>query len=390
MNKPMKSPKQAAWVSYVLLAGLLLLFVGGIYGISALYELGRTSDYRTVTLPAAQNPNTLAEIPGTTFKIESVFRQSFDFPIYNIQAVDRNKVVINRPDDPNSFSGIKLSLLAIDEKEVKDIASNVEFDFTLSPDKRELIYGKFGKNWSDMTMNIYQLDSGEQTTFNSKNLFVISFIDNNTFVGLDSNHLNLVISRNGTQQTLYGYDEMTELIAGASGAQQSSDVIFFSIYQVSLDKQGVFFLSQIKDGYGIYRFGLDTSEDVTEIATAEDIQQFFELGDGKFIIQGTVDGKTGIYIYDRSTSSFTLLAEGPIWNMALDDDLTRLGYFSAQDNQNNELHVAYLENGALLSDTVIYRNIDNLQLMRWHGNDLFLIGGDFEKGELYRFTLNAW
>lgn len=390
MIKPSKSQNGAAWGSHLLLAGLLLLFVGGIYGISALYELGRASNYRTVILPAGQPPSSLAEIPGTTFKIESVFRQSFDFPIYNIQAVDRNKVLINRPDDPNSFSGIKLSLLAIDEKEVKDIASNVEFDFTLSPDKRKLIYGKFGSNWSEMTMNVYQLDSGEQTTFNSKNLFTISFIDNNTFVGLDSNHLNLVISRNGTQQTLYDYEEMTELIAGASGAQQSSDVIFFSIYQVSLDKQGIYFLAQINEGYGLYRFGLDTSEDVTEIVTAEDIQQFFELGDGKFIIQGTVDGKTGIYIYDLSTSSFTLLAEGPIWNMALDDDLTRLGYFSAQDNQNNELHVAYLENGALLSDTVIYRNIDNLQLMRWHGNDLFLIGGDYENSELYRFTLNAW
>ncbi|GEM_PF-1303057 len=388
MNNPSKSNNGAAWRSHLLLAGLLLLFIAGIYGISALYELGRSSDYRTVTLPSGQTPNSLAEIPGTTFKIESVFRQSFEYPIYSLLAVDRNKLLINRPDA--SFSGIKLSLLSIDEKELQDIASNVEYGITLSPDKQQLIYGKFGSSWNEMTMHAYQLDTGEEAPFNGSTLILVSFIDDHSFVGLDSEHLNLIVSRDGSQQTLYSYDEMTELIAKASGAEQTSDVIFFSFYQLSLDKKSIYFLAQIKEGYGLYRFGLQKREDAVEIATAEDIQQFVEISNGKFIIQGTVDGKAGIYMYESSAKSFTLLAEGPIWNMVLDDDSTRLAYFSVQDNQNNELHVALLENGKLLSDTVIYRNIDNLQLMKWLGNDLFLTGGDMEKSELYRFTLNAW
>ncbi|OBR63474.1 hypothetical protein A7K91_17095 [Paenibacillus oryzae] len=388
MNNPSKGNNGAAWRSHLLLAGLLLLFIAGIYGISALYELGRSSDYRTVTLPTGQTPNSLAEIPGTTFKIESVFRQSFEYPIYNLLAVDRNKLLINRPDA--SFSGLKLSLLSIDEKELQDIASNVEYGITLSPDKQQLIYGKFGSSWNEMTMHAYQLDTGEEAPFNGSTLILVSFIDDHSFVGLDSEHLNLIVSHDGSQQTLYSYDEMTELIAKASGAEQTSDVIFFSFYQLSSDKQSIYFLAQIKEGYGLYRFGLQKREDIVEIVTAEDIQQFVEISNGKFIIQGTVDGKAGIYMYDSPAKSFTLLAEGPIWNMVLDDDLTRLAYFSVQDNQNNELHVALLENGKLLSDTVIYRNIDNLQLMKWLGNDLFLTGGDMEKSELYRFTLNAW
>lgn len=59
-------------------------------------------------------------------------------------------------------------------------------------------------------------------------------------------------------------------------------------------------------------------------------------------------------------------------------------------NQKSELHVAYLNDSKLSSDTVIYRNIDNFTNLKWNNDELFAVGSTMDKSELYRFSFRAW
>lgn len=45
--------------------------------------------------------------------------------------------------------------------------------------------------------------------------------------------------------------------------------------------------------------------------------------------------------------------------------------------------MAYLDGDKLLSDTVVYRNIDNFVNLKWNGDNLFVVSSSMEKA---RFT----
>ncbi len=387
MNKKIEALRRIAPRSGLLMAGLLLLFVGGIYGISSLYTLGKP-DVHTFILPAGQPASSLGEVPRSTFKIESVIRQSLPYPIYMFQAMDDNTIVLNRPG--KSLSGIKLSLLKMEENEVNDIAANVDYGITPTSDYKQVVYASYGKNWDEMQMYTYNLATGESSSFSKLGFYLLSFIDDHSYIGVDIKQPELIHFIDQQQREFISYEDLTRFIAKASGSKIESDVFLFEDFQVSSDKQAVYFSAKIQNGYGIYRYELEGSNHVTEIATSEEIHQFIELNTGNFLIVGSVQGKSGLFVFNQTSGSHKLLKEGAVWNIELDKERSRLAFLSVKENLDNELHAAYLEEDELVADTVIYRNIEGVQQLQWHDNQLFLSSSSAESGELYRFTLNAW
>ena len=60
------------------------------------------------------------------------------------------------------------------------------------------------------------------------------------------------------------------------------------------------------------------------------------------------------------------------------------------EDQKNELHIAFLNDQSLSSDTVIYRNINHFIKLKWFEEELFLVTSSTSKSELYRFSFKAW
>jgi hypothetical protein len=108
------------------------------------------------------------------------------------------------------------------------------------------------------------------------------------------------------------------------------------------------------------------------------------------LIQGMINNEQGLYRYRADTKKFELLVKGPIWSFDLDEEESRIAYFLTLEGQKNEVHIAYLNDRKLGSDTVIYRNIDYFIKLKWNDSNLFVVGSSMEKSELYRFSFRAW
>lgn len=74
------------------------------------------------------------------------------------------------------------------------------------------------------------------------------------------------------------------------------------------------------------------------------------------MLMGRVDGTRGLFLYDSS---------------------------------NNELHVTYLRNDTLQSDTIIYRNVQDFYQLTWLEDSLFVAGSTRDTSEIYRFTFKV-
>ena len=140
----------------------------------------------------------------------------------------------------------------------------------------------------------------------------------------------------------------------------------------------------------VYRFPVNGRNNPVACTPAEEIQQFRVLKNGDILVQGTVNKVPGLFIYQAASKRFDLLMKGNIWSFDLNEDESRIAYFTALENQKNELHMAYLDGDKLLSDTVVYRNIDNFVNLKWNGDNLFVVSSSMEKSEIYRFTFRAW
>jgi hypothetical protein len=145
-----------------------------------------------------------------------------------------------------------------------------------------------------------------------------------------------------------------------------------------------------KDDFAVYRVSLEKNPDVSLYLRSQDIQQYHLLKNGDMIFQGEVNQVQGLYRYQVENNKLSLLAKGTFWNFDLSADESRIAYLNTLENQKNELHIAFLNDQSLSSDTVIYRNINNFIKLKWFGEELFLASSTVSKSELYRFSFKAW
>lgn len=125
---------------YMILGLLLLVFILGFYGLGSIYALS-SIDSRTVVLKNSQFNTTLISSNAEAFEIKAVTKLTNNYPIYDLEVRDHNNIIITVPD--NSLSGLKIAVLHLDNNQMSDIAENVEYGITLTPDGKQLIYSKF-------------------------------------------------------------------------------------------------------------------------------------------------------------------------------------------------------------------------------------------------------
>ncbi|MGV2883101.1 hypothetical protein [Paenibacillus taichungensis] len=383
--------KRGFWSRYrdmLMLSGLLIVFVGGIFGIGSLFSIGHGKP-RTVILPDKQFNSRLTPPPSSTIQIESATKLPNDFAIYDFEVADPNTVILNRPD--RSYTGIKLSQLHMDDNLLKDIATNTEYGITLSPDQSKLIYSQYRSTQAQKTTYEYELKTGEHHKLKNDNSYSRVFVGNESYIGYDDLVFNMVDLSTGKKHELYSYDELVAKVAQVSNISSPDDtLIMLDSYEISRDLSRVYVLVKLKENYAVYSFSLNDKNDITAYTPAQDIQQFKVLKNGDMLIQGMINNEQGLYRYRADTKKFELLVKGPIWSFDLDEEESRIAYFLTLEGQKNEVHIAYLNDRKLGSDTVIYRNIDYFIKLKWNDSNLFVVGSSMEKSELYRFSFRAW
>ncbi|MEK4524827.1 hypothetical protein CXK86_23995 [Paenibacillus sp. BGI2013] len=374
----------------LMLSGLLIAFVSGIFGIGSLFSLGNLKP-RTVILPSEQFNSRLAPPPSSTIQIESATKIPNNFAIFDFEVLDRNTIIFNQPEF--SYSGLKLSLLHLDDKEVKNIAANTDYGVTISPDHKKIIYSQYRAGQTQKTTYEYIIQSGERRKLPYDNSYYRVFVGNESYIGQDDLLFKQVDLSQGTSHVIYTYEELMSMFTGPKQGKGSSDTfIVMDVLQVSEDHQQFYILVMLKDKYAIYRVSLEDEHEVKAYAAMEDIQQYKLLKNGDMLIQGTMNKVQGLYRYHAAEEQYDLLLQGSIWSFDLDADESRIAYFFPMDSQNqkNELHVAYLNDSKISSDTVIYRNIDNFISLKWNDDELFAVSSSVDKSEMYRFSFRAW
>lgn len=374
----------------LMLSGLLIAFVSGIFGIGSLFSLGNLKP-RTVILPSEQFNSRLAPPPSSTIQIESATKIPNDFAIFDFEVVDRNTIILNQSEP--SYSGLQLSLLHLDDNEVKNIASNTDYGVAISPDHKKIIYSQYRAGQAQKTSYEYVIESGKRRKLPNDNSYYRVFVGNESYIGQDDLLFKQVDLSQGTSHIIYTHEELMDMFTGPKQGKSSNDTfIVMDVLQVSEDLRQFYMLVMLKDKYAIYRVSLEDGHEVKAYAAMDDILQFKLLKNGDMLIQGTMNKIQGLYRYRAAQEQYDLVLKGSIWNFELDADESRVAYFFPMDNQNqkSELHVAYLNDSKLSSDTVIYRNIDNFTNLKWNDDELFAVGSTMDKSELYRFSFRAW
>ncbi|MEK5023480.1 hypothetical protein [Paenibacillus sp. FSL M7-1046] len=369
---------------YMILGLLLLVFILGFYGLGSIYALS-SIDSRTVVLKNSQFNTTLISSNAEAFEIKAVTKLTNNYPIYDLEVRDHNNIIITVPD--NSLSGLKIAVLHLDNNQMSDIAENVEYGITLTPDGKQLIYSKFENGGESLRTNVYSLELNKDLKqLKNDNSYSNMFIDHERYLGFSGSDVILTNVSTGEVQQLITYDQLLELIGTAIGSSNLNGItIRWDIIQKS-GQNKVCFLAEINSSYGIFEMDLKNTSKVKLVAKSEQINQFLVMNNGDFVLQGKINNTDGLFQYNRGTSQFKLLKEGIITNYALQSDESRIAYFMVNSNQIGDLHAAYLDNGSLDSDTVIYQNIHSAQTMKWHEDDLFIIGSQLSKSEIYRFS----
>lgn len=374
----------------LVLSGLLLIFVAGLYSINFLFE--QDSEPRLVVLKEKRNSGTLIASPNTSFRIESATKQRNSYPMYDFFVADSNTVLLNRMH--SSYTGIKLSVLRMDDNEVKDVSKNTGYGVAFTPDRNHAIFTRYGLGDNENHTYAYDWNSGELKQIGQDDVYTRFFIDNNTYVGFNGVNFKKVDITSDKKENIFSLEKLQSRIAKLSKVNVKRGVFpFAESVVVDAAQSNMYMIAQLdEENDGLYRLSLQDDKDDELLVSMSRIDQYIKLNDGDILISGMRDNTLGLYLYERQHKQFTLLKKGDILSFDLDQETSRLAYVEMLDDQmsKNELHAVYLKDGAFHSDTIIYRNIKDFIKVTWLGDDLFVGGSSLDSSEIYRFTFSVW
>ncbi|ASA19803.1 hypothetical protein [Paenibacillus donghaensis] len=374
----------------LLLSGLLLLFVIGLYSINGLfYKIDSKTRLNILPENLVSAPLNLAL--DSSFRIESATKQSNGFSMYSFWAVDSNSVIFNRMQP--SYTGIKLSMLFMDDNEVKDIETNSNLGVGISADRKKIIYTGYESGKNEPEVYSYEWKSGASEKLNQDQAYYRVFVGDNKYISFDGFFFNEVDLTTKKITKLLTLDTIgSEFSHFTENDSLNETIAHPESMTTSEDKNYMYMMIHFgENNEGIYRYSLNGGD--SEIFThAEQIYQYSLYKDESILLLGQVNGTRGLYLYDSQYKQYKLLKKGSFLGFEIDKDGSRIAYMEMLENQRdkNELHVAYLKNDELQSDTVIYRNIQDFNKMSWFENSLFVGGSSLSTSEIYRFTFRMW
>lgn len=322
-------------------------------------------------MPDKQFNSQLAPPASSTIQIESATKIPNDFAIYDFDIKDRNSIVVNSPE--RSYSGLRLLLLHLNDNQVKDIAGNTDYGVVFNANRTKLMYSQYRSGQVQPTTFVYDMTSGERTKLGKENSFYRRFVGNNISISHDERGFIETDLKTGKEQLLFTDKAMLNKVGVETPEGKSGyTYIVIDAFEISQNLKQAYVLVMHENDYAVYRVSLEKNPEVSLYVRAKGIQQYRMLKNGDMVFLGEVDEVQGLYRYQAKENKLNLLAEGAFWNFDLSADESRIAYVNTTENQKNELHIAFLNDQSLTSDTVLYRNIDNFIKLKWLEEELFL------------------
>lgn len=386
MKKP-NNPKNNR--QHAIVGLLFVVFVSGFYSIDSLYNLWNARPQKIIL---ADNPveHLLNEAKNNPdFSVEAVNKITNDFPVYDFRILDANRIVFHMPD--SSYNPTQLAVLQFTDQQLTPLLYSSSFDIVPTLDSKRFI--AFGKEQDYKKFRTYVYDAKSLKLLDTQDGFLVSpafFADHEHYLGVLDNDLVQSTLGTGERTFLSNVNELEELLGGINGAPSS-----FFAFKKGHEANAIYFLTGFSEGASLIQFNASTLSAIGKPILAEAIHKFEVLKNGDLLIQGIVNGKQGLFLYDLAAGEYHPLQEGIISDFAITEDETKIAYVlinetkTLSDDPMGDLHVAYLGAYDLTSNVTLYQNLNLSQSLAWHQNMLFSIGNQMMKSEILRFSFKS-
>lgn len=372
--------------------GMLAFFLLGFYTLERFYPFGVING----EIVTVDNSLSGGGDGAGGFQIDQVIKRTLTYPVYNLIPVDRDRFVFT--DNQTNFNQVykrmaengeftipksimteraRIGVMNVNDDRATFLGTNmIPGSATLSPDRSQLLYAGFKEDSSRRETLLLDLASGETVNQSDDAGFTNLFIDRDTIMGLmpDSltiRHLEGIDSRlsiSTRAQNEWWYNPKT------TGVPEQ--------FCLMVQKAGV---SEIH----LYDFRQPGGNGTGKVLEGDDIDDYIPLNERMLLYRGSRNGTKGIYVLDRTSSQHTLLRQGVISSFDAAPGNNKIAYAMQNGSGTWELHAAWLRNGKLEGDRLIYGGLRNLDSVKWspEGDSIFCVSLTMEGSALYRFTL---
>lgn len=374
--------------------GLLALFLLGFYALERFYPFGAT-DGETVTLDHALSGGD-SGVDG--FQIEQVIKRNVGYPVYNLIPIDRDRFVFT--DNQTNFSLLskrmaenglsttpewmsteraRIGVMNVNDDRTAFLDTNIiPGSATLSPDRSLLLYSAFeGESRKPETL-VLKLASGETLHRFDTAGFANLFIDQDTIMG--------IMADTFTIQDLLHTNSVVSMIS-----LNVQNKWWHNLKTTGTPNQFYLMTRKADGSEGIYRYDLrqQRGTETSKVMEGGNIDDYLPLNGRMLLYRGSRNGTEGIYAFDGTSHQHVLLRKGVTSSFDVAPGNNKVAYALQNGSGAWELHAAWLRDGKLEGDRLIYGGLRNLDSVKWSpdGDGIFCVSINMEGSILYRFIL---
>lgn len=374
--------------------GMLAFFLLGFYTLERFYPFGVING----EIVTVDNSLSGGGDGAGGFQIDQVIKRTVTYPVYNLIPVDRDRFVFT--DNQTNFNQVykrmaengeftlpksimimteraRIGVMNVNDDRATFLGSNmIPGSATLSPDRSQLLYVGFKGDSSRRETLLLDLASGETVNQFDEAGLANLFIDRNTIMSLMPDTLTI--------RHLEGIDSRLSISTRARNEWWYNPKTTGVPEQFCLVAQTAS-LSEISC-YDLLQPGANGTGRILE---GSDIDDYIPLNEKILLYRGSRNGTKGIYALDRTSSQHTLLRQGVTSSFDVAPGNNKIAYPLQNGSGTWELHAAWLRNGKLEGDRLIYGGLRNLDSVKWspEGDSIFCVSLTMEGSALYRFTL---
>ncbi len=342
------------YLNYIIFALILGLFISGFYALIYIYALNTRSP-KTVVIKSSSLNDTSSANSKVDLQIKSVNKLDSAYNISNSVIIDNSTLAfttIKQEDD--EYNG-EICDFNIDTNTISEIDNKLAKGLHVLPDKKGLIYYVSDDENSDSKTYLYDFESKKiSKTFDGSVCEIAP--DGSTYIGMSKDSLFIQNINTGERKNLISIKEFVQeaglnLKINLDYLEKMEDLKLRN-FKFSLDGKRIYFIGTHENEFALYMINLENNNSL-EVLVIGNITDSIPLKDGNLIFYGNINGDYGMYLYSINTREYKLLANSNISSL---DVITegKVAYISSNNEGINELHIAYLNNDIIESDTRVY------------------------------------
>ncbi|MDD7793593.1 hypothetical protein [Clostridium sp. 'White wine YQ'] len=372
---------------YIIRIFILLIFTSSFYFLNYIYTLGSRNS-RTIVLDKKSFVGTDGDEINKKLQVGNVSSYDADYIIMEPKIAENNKIVFKTLSG-NSYIGI--SIFDMESKKNNTILAKYDSNINNlyeTNDTNKVVYIEKSESNGETRTYLQDIYTNRIDKIYEGALTSALFIDDNRIVGIADNSIIIKELNTGKEEKLMNFDDSTTNMLyknykNTYNLFMTKDRKILYAIEQGIRKENETYLS-------IKAINIDSKE-ITELKIKGSVYNVIPLNDGNFIFSGSVDGNSGIFIYNMANSTYKILKSGNIYEVKLTKDEDKISYISSDvSSNNNEVHVALFDKDKIELDTMIYRNAQYGNEILWtnEGNNLFYINSNNGKSRIYRFSIN--